>query len=63
MASTWNLELIEEFWESIGSETRAVNRSVILGPMNICRNPMNGRTFEYYSEDPYLSGKLAAAAF
>ena len=63
IASTWNPELIEQFGKALGEETRAVNRSMILGPaMNICRNPMNGRTFEYYSEDPVLSGTLGTAA-
>ncbi|MBD3352355.1 MAG: glycosyl hydrolase [Candidatus Lokiarchaeota archaeon] len=63
MASTWNPDLIEDFGAALAEETRAVGRSMQLGPaMNICRNPMNGRTFEYYSEDPLLSGKMGAAA-
>ena len=62
-ASTFNLDLIYKFGVAIAEETRAVGRKMILGPaMNICRTPMNGRTFEYYSEDPYLSGELGAAA-
>ncbi len=63
MASTWNPELIEQFGKALGEETRAVQRSMILGPaMNICRYSMNGRTFEYYSEDPVLSGTLGTSA-
>ncbi len=63
MASTWNPALIEQFGKALGEETRAVQRSMILGPaMNICRYSMNGRTFEYYSEDPVLSGTLGASA-
>ena len=63
LASTWNLDLMKKFGQSLAEETRAVGRVMQLGPaMNICRSPMNGRTFEYYSEDPYLSGELGAAA-
>ncbi|MFX0102540.1 MAG: beta-glucosidase, partial [Candidatus Hodarchaeota archaeon] len=63
LASTWNESLMEKFGKSLAEETRAVGRCMQLGPaMNICRNPMNGRTFEYLSEDPYLSGKMGAAA-
>ncbi|MHA1683751.1 MAG: glycoside hydrolase family 3 C-terminal domain-containing protein [Promethearchaeota archaeon] len=63
LASTWNPELMEKFGSALAEETRAVGRYMQLGPaMNICRQPMNGRTFEYYSEDPLLSGKMGAAA-
>ncbi len=63
LASTWNPDLLEIFGEMLAEETRSVGRYMQLGPaMNICRNPMNGRTFEYYSEDPILSGKCGAAA-
>ncbi|MHA1699440.1 MAG: glycoside hydrolase family 3 C-terminal domain-containing protein [Promethearchaeota archaeon] len=63
IASTFNPDLVYKFGQSLAEETRAVGRVMILGPaMNICRNPMNGRTFEYYSEDPLLSGKIAVAA-
>ncbi len=63
LASTWNPNLLESFGAAIAEETRAVGRYMQLGPaMNICRNSMNGRTFEYYSEDPLLSGKMGAAA-
>ncbi len=62
LASTWNPALLERFGSALGEETRAVGRHMQLGPaMNICRNPMNGRTFEYFSEDPYLSGMMGAA--
>ncbi len=63
MASTWNPELLFQFGQALGEEIRAVGRVMDLGPaINICRSPMNGRTFEYYSEDPFLAGKIAAAA-
>lgn len=63
MASTWNMELLKQFGEAVGEEMRAIGWHILLGPaMNICRSPMNGRTFEYYSEDPYLSGELATAS-
>ncbi|MEX2682431.1 MAG: glycoside hydrolase family 3 C-terminal domain-containing protein [Candidatus Sigynarchaeota archaeon] len=63
MASTWDPELIEEFGKAIGEEMRAIGWHMLLGPaVNMCRTPMNGRTFEYHSEDPFLSGKIAAAA-
>ncbi|MHA1792811.1 MAG: glycoside hydrolase family 3 C-terminal domain-containing protein [Promethearchaeota archaeon] len=62
LASTWNPDLLQEFGAALAEETRAVGRYMQLGPaMNICRNPMNGRTFEYFSEDPLLSGALGAA--
>lgn len=63
MASTWNPDLIFKYGESVAEEIRAVNRHMSLGPaINMARNPMNGRTFEYYSEDPYLAGELAVAS-
>lgn len=63
LASTWNPELLFQFGQALGEEIRAVGRVMDLGPaINICRSPMNGRTFEYYSEDPFLAGKLAVAA-
>lgn len=62
LASTWNPAMLEAFGAALGEETRAVGRFMQLGPaMNICRSPMNGRTFEYFSEDPVLSGALGAA--
>ncbi len=63
LASTWNPDLLFQFGQALGEEIRAVGRVVDLGPsINICRSPLNGRTFEYYSEDPFLAGKIAAAA-
>ncbi len=62
LASTWNPALFFQFGQALGEEIRAVGRVMDLGPaINICRSPMNGRTFEYYSEDPFLAGKLAVA--
>ena len=61
-ASTWNVDLIQRLGAALGREVRATNNSVLLGPMvNIHRTPLNGRSFECYSEDPLLAGKLAAA--
>lgn len=62
LSCTWNRELIEEIGEAIGEEAAYNKIHVVLGPgVNIKRNPLGGRNFEYYSEDPYLSGKLASA--
>ncbi len=62
MAATFNPELIFEVGATIGSECNMFNVDVLLGPgVNLKRSPLGGRNFEYYSEDPYLSGKMAVA--
>ncbi len=62
MASTWNQDLIEEAGQVIGRESRALGCSILLGPkINIHRIPLNGRSFETFSEDPWLAGLLGAA--
>ncbi len=61
MANSWDPELTARVGSTIGKECRAEQVSILLGPgMNIKRSPTCGRNFEYYSEDPYLSGKMAA---
>ena len=62
VANSWNEELGQAMGELLGEEAAAKKVNVLLGPgMNIKRNPLCGRNFEYFSEDPYLSGKMAAA--
>ena len=60
-ACTWNPELMEIMGQTIAEEALAYGVDIVLGPgVNIKRNPLCGRNFEYFSEDPYLAGKLAA---
>jgi len=62
MAATWNPSILEQAGAAIGEECRALNRRIFLAPaVNIMRTPLGGRNFEYMGEDPYLSGKSAAA--
>lgn len=61
LASTWNLELVARMGEAFGAEATAWQVSGLYAPgLNIHRSPFSGRNFEYYSEDPFLSGKTAA---
>lgn len=62
LACTFNTHLVEELYEMEGMELRKNRIDTLLGPgINIHRNPLNGRNFEYFSEDPYLTGKMAVA--
>lgn len=62
IANSWNPELGKEIGEALGREALALNVQVLLGPgLNIKRSPLCGRNFEYFSEDPFLTGKMAAA--
>lgn len=62
IACSWDKELIKRVGQAIGEECLVENVAVLLGPgVNIKRDPLCGRNFEYYSEDPYLTGELAAA--
>ena len=58
---SWNPDLLEEIGTAFGEEAKAQGVNLVLGPgANLKRNPLCGRIFEYFSEDPYLAGKLAA---
>lgn len=62
LASTFNTRLVEDLFEMTGLEMRKNRVDTLLGPgMNIHRNPLNGRNFEYFSEDPHVTGKMAVA--
>ncbi len=62
LACTWDPSLLEEVGAALGREARAEDVAVLLGPgLNLKRHPRGGRNFEYFSEDPYLSGTMAAA--
>src|SRR5699024_1868512 len=61
MANSWDPELGEEIGQALGEEAKVQGVHVVLGPgLNIKRSPLCGRNFEYFSEDPYLAGRMAA---
>lgn len=61
LASTWDVNLISKLGQALAEECIALNVDVLLGPgVNMKRSPLGGRNFEYFSEDPYLAGELAA---
>lgn len=62
IANSWNPDLGEEIGKALGEEAAAQDVNIVLGPgLNMKRSPLCGRNFEYFSEDPYLAGKMAAA--
>jgi len=61
-ASTWDVDLVRRMGNALGEECQALDVNVLLGPgVNMKRSPLCGRNFEYYSEDPFLAGEMAAA--
>src|SRR4051794_38930755 len=62
MACSWDVDLVSEVGEALGREARSLDVQILLGPgLNMKRSPLCGRNFEYFSEDPTLAGRLAAA--
>jgi beta-glucosidase len=62
LASTWDVDLLHKMGEALAEECMALNVDVLLGPgANMKRSPLGGRNFEYFSEDPYLAGEMAAS--
>ena len=62
LASSWDVDLLREMGQALGEECVALNVDVLLGPgVNMKRSPLGGRNFEYFSEDPYLAGQMAAS--
>ena len=62
MAQSFNLDLVEKYGKIVGKEMEIYKVDILLAPgLNIHRNILCGRNFEYYSEDPYISGNMAAA--
>lgn len=62
LASTWDVDLLQQMGEALAEESIALNVDVVLGPgANMKRSPLGGRNFEYFSEDPYLAGEMAVS--
>ena len=62
LASTWNVDLADAYGRTVGDEARARGKHVILGPaLNIERTPINGRNYDYFGEDPWLSGRMTVS--